>query len=108
MYIFIILNYFYRYCNIGGGFVKKSFPFPKLSVHRRLRRLLALGNSRKRILRKQKKREKVCTDTKEISLEDREARYRKARILLKNAIAKVKERKVRLFHIYEYKCMIKK
>jgi len=76
-----------------------------LSVHRRLRRLLALGNSRKRLLRKQKKREKTCGDSnsKEISTEDREARYRKARILLKNAIAKVKERKVRLFHIYIYK-----
>ncbi|KAL6264740.1 hypothetical protein P5V15_004839 [Pogonomyrmex californicus] len=83
-----------RYCNIGGGFVKKSFPFPKLSVQKRIRRLLALGNSRKRMLRKQKKREKACGDsTKEKSLEDREARYRKARILLKNAIAKVKERK---------------
>ncbi|XP_018396737.1 PREDICTED: PHD finger protein 19 [Cyphomyrmex costatus] len=79
-----------RYCNIGGGFVKKSFPFPKLSVQKRLRRLLALSNSR-RILRKQKKREKASEDSsKETSLEDREARYRKARILLKNAIAKSK------------------
>ncbi|TGZ48158.1 polycomb protein Pcl [Temnothorax longispinosus] len=82
-----------RYCTIGGGFVKKSFPFPKLSVHRRLRRLLALGNSRKRMLRKQKKREKACGDSTKEILEEREARYRKARILLKNAIAKVKERK---------------
>ncbi|KAG5326577.1 MTF2 factor, partial [Acromyrmex heyeri] len=80
-----------RYCNIGGGFVKKSFPFPKLSVQKRLRRLLALSSSR-RMLRK-KKREKVSEGSKETSLEDREARYRKARILLKNAIAKVKERK---------------
>ncbi|KYN30522.1 Metal-response element-binding transcription factor 2 [Trachymyrmex septentrionalis] len=81
-----------RYCNIGGGFVKKSFPFPKLSVQKRLRRLLALSSSR-RMLRK-KKREKVSEgSSKETSLEDREARYRKARILLKNAIAKVKERK---------------
>ncbi|XP_070510889.1 metal-response element-binding transcription factor 2 isoform X2 [Cardiocondyla obscurior] len=76
-----------RYCNIGGGFVKKSFPFPKLSVHRRFRRLLALGNSRKRMLRKQKKRDKACGDS---AKEDREARYRKARMLLKNAIAKSK------------------
>lgn len=95
------MTYFCRYCNIGGGFVKKSFPFPKLSVHRRLRRLFALGNSRKRMLRKQKKREKCGDGTKEM-LEDREARYRKARRLLKNAIATVKERKVRLFHICVY------
>ena len=55
------------------------------------------------MLRK-KKREKVSEgSSKETSLEDREARYRKARILLKNAIAKVKERKVRLLHIHIYK-----
>lgn len=102
------MNYFCRYCNIGGGFVKKSFPFPKLSLQKRIRRLLALSNSR-RILRKQKKREKACEDsTKDVALEDREARYRKARILLKNAIAKVKERKVRSLHIHVLQTRIKK
>jgi len=51
-------------------------------------------------------REKACGDsTNETSLEDREARYRKARILLKNAIAIVKERKVRA--LQELKLIIK-
>lgn len=73
----------------GGGFVKKSFPFPKLSLQRR-RRLMVLGSSRERMLRKHKKREKVCGDgTMTKSQGVREARYRKARKLLKNAIAKV-------------------
>lgn len=76
----------------GGGFVKKSFPFPKLSLQRR-RRLMALGSSRERMLRKHKKREKVCGDgTMGKSQGVREARYRKARKLLKNAIAKSKSR----------------
>ncbi|XP_050577858.1 polycomb protein Pcl isoform X2 [Bombus affinis] len=75
---------------IGGGFVKKSFPFPKLSLQRR-RRLMALGSSRERMLRKHKKREKsdgVLSKAQGV----REARYRKARKLLKNAIAKSKSR----------------
>ncbi|XP_017875284.1 polycomb protein Pcl isoform X2 [Ceratina calcarata] len=74
----------------GGGFVKKSFPFPKLSLQRR-RRLMALGSSRERMLRKHKKREKsdgVLSKAQGV----REARYRKARKLLKNAIAKSKSR----------------
>ncbi|XP_020293472.1 metal-response element-binding transcription factor 2 [Pseudomyrmex gracilis] len=71
----------------GGGFVKKSFPFPKLSLQRR-RRLMALGSSRERMLRKHKKREKGEGKTQGV----REARYRKARKLLKNAIAKSKSR----------------
>ncbi|XP_023248294.1 uncharacterized protein LOC106645650 [Copidosoma floridanum] len=64
----------------GGGFVKKSVPFPKLSLQRR-RRL----QSRERLLRKQKKRDKLIT---EVTSCDgiREARYRQARKLLKNAI----------------------
>ncbi|XP_015108629.1 metal-response element-binding transcription factor 2 isoform X1 [Diachasma alloeum] len=74
----------------GGGFVKKSFPFPKLSLQRR-RRLMALGSSRERMLRKHKKREKGCVDTAKAQ-GVREARYRKARKLLKNAIAKSKTR----------------
>lgn len=64
--------------------MKKSFPFPKLSLQRR-RRLMALGSSRERMLRKHKKREKGEGKTQGV----REARYRKARKLLKNAIAKV-------------------
>ncbi|XP_071879082.1 polycomb protein Pcl isoform X2 [Bombus fervidus] len=75
---------------IGGGFVKKSFPFPKLSLQRR-RRLMALGSSRERMLRKHKKREKsdgALSKAQGV----REARYRKARKLLKNAIAKSKSR----------------
>lgn len=81
------LIYFCRYS--GGGFVKKSFPFPKLSLQRR-RRLMALGSSRERMLRKHKKREKVCGDSSTGKSQGvREARYRKARKLLKNAIAKV-------------------
>ncbi|XP_066596004.1 polycomb protein Pcl isoform X2 [Prorops nasuta] len=76
----------------GGGFVKKSFPFPKLSLQRR-RRLMALGSSRERMLRKHKKREKgVGESTLGKSQGVREARYRKARKLLKNAIAKSKSR----------------
>ncbi|KAH0947583.1 hypothetical protein HN011_012430 [Eciton burchellii] len=77
----------------GGGFVKKSFPFPKLSLQRR-RRLMALGSSRERMLRKHKKREKVCGDHGVMGKSQgvREARYRKARKLLKNAIAKSKSR----------------
>lgn len=66
--------------------MKKSFPFPKLSLQRRRRRLMALGSSRERMLRKHKKREKGEGKTQGV----REARYRKARKLLKNAIAKVK------------------
>ncbi|XP_012288737.1 polycomb protein Pcl [Orussus abietinus] len=76
----------------GGGFVKKSFPFPKLSLQRR-RRLMVLGSSRERMLRKHKKREKGCADNSASKLQGvREARYRKARKLLKNAIAKSKSR----------------
>lgn len=80
--------YFFISCRYsGGGFVKKSFPFPKLSLQRR-RRLMALGSSRERMLRKHKKREKGdATLSKAQGV--REARYRKARKLLKNAIAKV-------------------
>ncbi|KAK0180078.1 hypothetical protein PV327_005757 [Microctonus hyperodae] len=76
----------------GGGFVKKSFPFPKLSLQRR-RRLMALGSTRERMLRKHKKREKGCVDNAMAKAQGvREARYRKARKLLKNAIAKSKPR----------------
>ncbi|XP_033226981.1 uncharacterized protein LOC117179371 isoform X2 [Belonocnema kinseyi] len=75
----------------GGGFVKKSFPFPKLSLQRR-RRLMAIGSSRERMMRKHKKREKGNTDTSTKLLCVRDARYRKARKLLKNAIAKSKSR----------------
>lgn len=78
----------------GGGFVKKSFPFPKLSLQRR-RRLMALGSSRERMLRKHKKREKSGDNAMGKSQGVREARYRKARKLLKNAIAKVE---IRLHH----------
>lgn len=49
---------------------------------------MALGSSRERMLRKHKKREKsdgVLSKAQGV----REARYRKARKLLKNAIAKV-------------------
>lgn len=75
----------------GGGFVKKSFPFPKLSLQRR-RRLMAMSSSRERMLRKQKKREKENSESN-IKLQCvREARYKKARKLLKNAIAKSKSR----------------
>nr|XP_012151073.1 PREDICTED: polycomb protein Pcl isoform X2 [Megachile rotundata] len=74
----------------GGGFVKKSFPFPKLSLQRR-RRLMALGSSRERMLRKHKKREKGDGPLSKAQ-GVREARYRKARKLLKNAIAKSKSR----------------
>ncbi|XP_076303389.1 polycomb protein Pcl [Lasioglossum baleicum] len=74
----------------GGGFVKKSFPFPKLSLQRR-RRLMALGSSRERMLRKHKKREKGDGSLSKAQ-GVREARYRKARKLLKNAIAKSKSR----------------
>ncbi|XP_012228715.1 metal-response element-binding transcription factor 2 isoform X3 [Linepithema humile] len=75
----------------GGGFVKKSFPFPKLSLQRR-RRLMVLGSSRERMLRKHKKREKSGDNAMGKSQGVREARYRKARKLLKNAIAKSKSR----------------
>ncbi|OXU21540.1 hypothetical protein TSAR_004090 [Trichomalopsis sarcophagae] len=77
----------------GGGFVKKSFPFPKLSMQRR-RRLMTttLVSSRERMLRRQKKRDKTCTEGTFKSQGIREARYRKARKLLKNAIAKSKSR----------------
>ncbi|XP_025159345.1 metal-response element-binding transcription factor 2 isoform X2 [Harpegnathos saltator] len=75
----------------GGGFVKKSFPFPKLSLQRR-RRLMALGSTRERMLRKHKKREKDKDAAMGKSQGVREARYRKARKLLKNAIAKSKSR----------------
>lgn len=86
---FLLENSVYSCRYSGGGFVKKSFPFPKLSLQRR-RRLMALGSSRERMLRKHKKREKVCGDgTMGKSQGVREARYRKARKLLKNAIAKV-------------------
>lgn len=67
--------------------MKKSFPFPKLSLQRR-RRLMALGSSRERMLRKHKKREKSDGPLSKAQ-GVREARYRKARKLLKNAIAKV-------------------
>ncbi|XP_008545132.1 PHD finger protein 19 [Microplitis demolitor] len=73
----------------GGGFVKKSFPFPKLSLQRR-QRLMALNSTRERMIRKHKKRDKGCDDTKSQIV--REARYKKARKLLKNAIAKRKPR----------------
>lgn len=87
---FLINNLICDYRYSGGGFVKKSFPFPKLSLQRR-RRLMALGSSRERMLRKHKKREKVCADGTIGKLQGvREARYRKARKLLKNAIAKVR------------------
>lgn len=72
--------------------------------------------SNARILR-QKKSEEECGDiTKERedqeeredrTQEDKQARYRKAKILLKNAIAKVKERKVRLLCIHIYKRVIR-
>lgn len=89
---FLLENSTYSSRYSGGGFVKKSFPFPKLSLQRR-RRLMALGSSRERMLRKHKKREKVCGDgTMGKSQGVREARYRKARKLLKNAIAKVQIR----------------
>lgn len=75
----------------GGGFVKKTFPFPKLSLQRR-RRLMVLGSSRERMFRKHKKREKGADGSLGKSQCVREARYRKARKLLKNAIAKSKPR----------------
>ncbi|XP_058809013.1 PHD finger protein 19 isoform X2 [Phymastichus coffea] len=76
----------------GGGFVKKSVPFPKLSLQRR-RRLMALGSSRERILRKHKKRDMESDEQGSTKLQDmREARIRKARKLVKNAIAKSKSR----------------
>ncbi|XP_043488172.1 uncharacterized protein LOC122515067 isoform X3 [Polistes fuscatus] len=75
----------------GGGFVKKTFPFPKLSLQRR-RRLMVLGSSRERMFRKHKKREKGADGSLGKSQGVREARYRKARKLLKNAIAKSKPR----------------
>lgn len=53
---------------------------------------MALGSSRERMLRKHKKREKsdgVLSKAQGV----REARYRKARKLLKNAIAKVIDKK---------------
>lgn len=74
--------------------MKKSFPFPKLSLQRR-RRLMALGSSRERMLRKHhKKRDKGSMSAEAgggsgKALGIREARYRKARKLLKNAIAQV-------------------
>ncbi|KAG8034512.1 hypothetical protein G9C98_007588 [Cotesia typhae] len=71
----------------GGGFVKKSFPFPKLNLQRR-KRLMALNSTHERMLRKHKKRDKGCEDTKNQIV--REARYKKARKLLKNAITKRK------------------
>lgn len=51
---------------------------------------MALGSTRERMLRKHKKREKDKEAAMGKSQEVREARYRKARKLLKNAIAKVK------------------
>lgn len=51
---------------------------------------MALGSTRERMLRKHKKREKGCVDNAMAKAQGvREARYRKARKLLKNAIAKV-------------------
>ncbi|XP_014224593.1 polycomb protein Pcl isoform X3 [Trichogramma pretiosum] len=94
----------------GGGFVKKSVPFPKLCVQKQRRRLMRLNSTRERLLHKQKKkRDKLTTDTtiittssgaviaNDVTNDDegsgmREARYRKARKLLKNAIAKSKLR----------------
>lgn len=70
--------------------MKKSVPFPKLSLQRR-RRFMALGSTRDRMLRKQKKRDKESDDQGSTTTQDmREARIRKARKLVKNAcIAKV-------------------
>lgn len=48
---------------------------------------MALNSTRERMIRKHKKRDKGCDDTKSQIV--REARYKKARKLLKNAIAKV-------------------
>lgn len=70
--------------------MKKSVPFPKLSLQRR-RRLIALGSSRERMLRKHKKRDKTIVESSSKIQGIREARYRKARKLLKNAIAQVKK-----------------
>jgi len=50
---------------------------------------MVLGSSRERMLRKHKKREKSGDNAMGKSQGVREARYRKARKLLKNAIAKV-------------------
>lgn len=97
-YLRLLPSIYYRYS--GGGFVKKSFPFPKLSLQRR-RRLMALGSSRERMLRKHKKREKgdgSLSKTQGV----REARYRKARKLLKNAIAKVFSNKNTVINAQHY------
>lgn len=48
---------------------------------------MALNSTHERMLRKHKKRDKGCEDTKNQIV--REARYKKARKLLKNAITKV-------------------
>lgn len=59
---------------------------------------MALGSSRERMLRKHKKREKGDSALSKAQ-GVREARYRKARKLLKNAIAKVTNNKKSLFSI---------
>lgn len=70
----------------GGGFVKKSVPFPKINLQRR-KRLLAL-NARERdmILRRQKRKGKLGKNN------DKEKRFKKTRRLLRERRAK-EERK---------------
>lgn len=63
---------------------------------------MALGSSRERMLRKHKKREKGDSALSKAQ-GVREARYRKARKLLKNAIAKVtNNRNIIIFYYYIY------
>lgn len=60
---------------------------------------MALGSSRERMLRKHKKREKGDSALSKAQ-GVREARYRKARKLLKNAIAKVTNIIICYYYIY--------
>jgi hypothetical protein len=61
---------------------------------------MALGSCRERMLRKHKKRDKVGGECSIKAQGLREARYRKARKLLKNAIAKVRGAEPFLLQFY--------
>lgn len=73
----------------GGGFVKKSTPFPKISLARR-KRLLSLNiRERDMILRRQKRKGKLV-----VKNNDKEKRYKKTRRLLRERREKVEKKDI--------------
>ncbi|GLV44079.1 Polycomblike [Carabus blaptoides fortunei] len=78
----------------GGGFVKKSVPFPKISLKRR-KRLLSL-NVRERdiLLRRQKQKRKLAGKNAEnVPKGTKDIRYKKNRRLLKANVNKIDDKK---------------